>query len=258
MRRNIKEENYINTNKFNFKKQMILLLIFIVIVFITIYYTINLNNNNNNNQNENNNIDVYVDENIEIDHVVENKYTDNNPLNIGLYIKKDTYFELVESYTNSWKAENVIGQFYIFPTQEKKIYQTNYKKIWDEYIKKYENFDNSIIKTGFNINFVLSTGEVINRNILTPDDAYLMFPKVMFFLYDDYNYISTKRYYHVTNETLDSVTFLTSAKLVGDVESKNIVSSITLTAFSYDTDDDFDDNNNYIGNSKYSILIYKK
>ena len=52
-------------------------------------------------------------------------------------------------------------------------------------------------------------------------------------------------------------TIITSIKIYA-VEGIDDVEEITLTAFTYDNQDDFDDNNNYRGNSKYTITIKRK
>ena len=85
-----------------------------------------------------------------------------------------------------------------------------------------------------------------------------MLTKVMVFLYDDVNLVPGKKYYHITQDDMNENTICSSIKLVGDVESKNIISDITLKALCFDSQDDFDENNNYRGNSYYTITISKK
>ena len=55
---------------------------------------------------------------------------------------------------------------------------------------------------------------------------------------------------------MEDNTILSSIKIFA-VTSIDKVEDITLTAFTYD-EDDFDTNNNYQGNSKYSIKIKRK
>lgn len=252
-------------NIYNFKKLKKVLIpisiLFVLTVILILAHNLFIKTDNID-ENKDINVDIYNNTNIDNRNNEISKYVDTNPVKIGLYIKKNGYFELVEKHKNSWKAENVIGQFYIFPTLDKKIYGSNYKTIWNNYIKDYGDYvSTNNLKTGFNISFKFKNDnniiEEINQNILTPKDAYLMFPKLMFFIYDDYNYISNVRYYHITNESMKSSTIVTSAKIVGDIKSINIVSDITLTAFTYDTDNDFNEVNKYRGNSYYITTISK-
>ena len=147
-----------------------------------------------------------------------------------------------------------MGLFYAIPSQEEVIPNSNFDTMWKEYINEYPNASNC--KIGYNIYFELEDGEKVNQNILNPDDAYLMFPKVMFFLYDDVNLVPGKPYYHITQDVMYDYTICSSAKLVGDVDTYKITSDIKLTAFCFDSEDDFDpETGAYRGNSSYTITI---
>ena len=105
----------------------------------------------------------------------------------------------------------------------------------------------------------MDDGEVIDQTILNPDHAYLMYPEIQFYLYDDINLIPGKRYYHVTHDDFNENTLCSSAKLVGDKRTPNIASDILLTAFTYDSEDDFEpETGKYRGNSYYTITIKRK
>ena len=84
------------------------------------------------------------------------------------------------------------------------------------------------------------------------------FPKVMTYLYDDVNLVPGKPYYHITQDVMYDYTIASSIKLVGDVDSDKIEGPITLTAFCFDSEDDFDEEGNYRGNSKYTITITRE
>ena len=117
-----------------------------------------------------------------------------------------------------------MGLFYAIPSQEEVIPNSNFDTMWKEYINEYPNASNC--KIGYNIYFELEDGEKVNQNILNPDDAYLMFPKVMFFLYDDVNLVPGKPYYHITQDVMYDYTICSSAKLVGDVDTYKITSDM--------------------------------
>ena len=79
----------------------------------------------------------------------------------------------------------------------------------------------------------------------------------MTYLYDDVNLVPGKAYYHITQDVMYDYTIASSIKLVGDVDSYKIEGPITLKAFCFDTEDDFDEEGHYRGNSSYTITINK-
>lgn len=184
----------------------------------------------------------------------EPEYIDENMVKLGIYVQKGNNLVLTDTYSCDWSPENVMGLFYAIPSQEEVIPNSNFDTMWKEYINEYPNASN--FKIGYNISFELEDGEKVNQNILNPDDAYLMFPKVMFFLYDDVNLVPGKPYYHITQDVMYDYTICSSAKLVGDVDTYKITSDIKLTAFCFDSEDDFDpETGAYRGNSSYTITI---
>lgn len=196
-----------------------------------------------------------------LENIVENKrekeYVDENEMQIGLYIDEGSTKRLVDKYYCDFSAENVMGIFYAIPTKEEVVNGEDFKSIFDTYYNRYENKEK--YKIGYNIKFELKDGRVIDETILNPDDAFYMFPKVQCYLYDDINLIPGRPYYHITQDIMTEDRICSSIKLVGDKESKNIISPIELTVFTFDGEDDFTPiTRKYRGNNKYTIYIYKK
>ena len=75
------------------------------------------------------------------------------------------------------------------------------------------------------------------------------------YLYDDIN--NDGFYSHLTEENSSDNTIISSIKLTSGTYYEKIESDITLTVFTYDKDD-INENNEYIGNSKYTIIIKKE
>lgn len=244
------------------KKKLFFILIIITVILIIsllIRYSFTYFNNkliieNNETQTES----IIEDNNTnEIDIYTEHQYTDTNPVKIGIYIQNGNTKKLItEKYKCSFAPENIMGLFFVVPTNEETLPNTSFDTLWKNYINNYPNSQN--YRIGYNISFTLNNGELFDKTILNPDNAYYMFPKVMVFLYDDVNLVPGKKYYHITNDEMYENTICSSIKLVGDVESKNIISDITLTAFCFDSEDDFDENNKYRGNSSYTITISRE
>lgn len=186
----------------------------------------------------------------------EPEYMDENNVKLGLYVDNGTNLELItDDYYCDWSPENVMGLFYAIPTQENTLPNTNFDTMWKNYINTYPNANNCRI--GYALEFTLSDGNQMYYTILNPDDAYYTFPKVMSFLYDDVNLVPGKAYYHITQDVMYDYTICSSLKLVGDVDTYTIASDIKLTAFCFDSEDDFDNNGRYRGNSSYTINIKK-
>lgn len=170
--------------------------------------------------------------------------------------KEGNYKKLVKDYYCGWDPEEVLGIFYAVYTNEEQISGSNFNLVWKDYLNKYSDIDK--YRIGYNLKFTMNDGTVIDQTILNPDHAYLMYPEIQCYLYDDINLVPGKRYYHITSEEMNDNTICSSIKLVGDKKTPNISSEIELTAFTYKSNDDFDANGKYRGNSKYTVTIYRK
>ena len=199
-------------------------------------------------------IENRVNEFYEHVHSMNEQYVDDNPIKIGLYTEYGNEKRLIKDvYTCSYEAEDIMGIFYAVFTQEEVISNEDYDVVWKNYFEQYQEIAN--YKIGYQIKFTLN-GEVVEQTILNPDQAYLMYPKLQFYLYDDVNLVPGRPYYHITNETFEEETLCTSVKLVGDTQTTRIESPIELTAFTYNGKEDFDPiTGKYRGNSFYTITI---
>lgn len=232
-------------------------IILIVIIVAVVATTIVLNLNKKKQDKENTEIVEIENTDIEIEEVVEEpKYKDENEVPISLYIEQGDNLVKITDYSCDWSAENVFNLFYAIPSTEETIPNYNFDTMWKEKIAQYKNGEDCRI--GYQVSFKYEDGQTYTYNLKCPDDTYFTFPKVMTYLYDDVNLVPGKPYYHITQDVMYDYTIASSIKLVGDVDSDKIDGPITLTAFCYDTEDDFDEDGNYRGNSSYSIIITKE
>lgn len=235
------------------KKKTIPFLIILTIIISIIYTTILINKNKNVDKNNNENIEIENTE-IEIEETIEEpKYKDENQVPISLYIEQGDQLVKISEYSCDWSPENVLNLFYAIPSTEESISAYNFDSMWKEKIAQYPNGDKCRI--GYQVSFKYEDGNTYTYNLKCPDDTYFTFPKVMTYLYDDVNLVPGKPYYHITQDVMYDYTIASSIKLVGDVDSDKIDGPITLTAFCFDSEDDFDEEGNYRGNSKYTITI---
>ena len=238
------------------KKKTIPFLIILTIVISIIYTTILINKNKNEKKNIDENIEIENTE-IEIEETIEEpKYKDENQVPISLYIEQGDQLVKISEYSCDWSPENVLNLFYAIPSTEESISAYNFDSMWKEKISEYPNGDKCRI--GYQVSFKYEDGETYTYNLKCPDDTYFTFPKVMTYLYDDVNLVPGKPYYHITQDVMYDYTIASSIKLVGDVDSDKIEGPITLTAFCFDSEDDFDEEGNYRGNSKYTITITRE
>ena len=232
------------------------ILIILIICFIPIGIFTYINFDNNNTTNNNDKDATIKKDNIKSDLTEElEKYKDENPIKLGLYkyYGRGKNRELIKEYSNNWTYHNDISSFEVFYTNEESINGNYLQDTFKEYLNTYTNIDN--YKIGYIISFITINGE-INKTILSPKDTEEFFNYLEVYLYDDYHREKGVWYSHTTQEEYNDETLLTSIKLTAGKNISEIISDISLTAFTYDYDD-FDDYGNYKGISKYTIIVKK-
>lgn len=179
-------------------------------------------------------------------------YQDDNEIKLGLFLYDNNYYNkerLEETYYTSFINGTDIGSFEVFLTDDKIVNGKNFKEVWNNYYNKYTNIEN--YKVGFNIKFILEDGTNYSANFLEPD-IYRFSDYFYVYLYDDINQEDNSFYSHLEETNED--TMLTSIKLYA-VSGIDKVQNIVLSAFTYDSSEDFDENGTYRGNSLYVIRI---
>lgn len=177
---------------------------------------------------------------------IEDKYVDNNPIIVGIY--QDDYKLVKDYYTSNQYGKDIFFTTYF--TEDSVLQSGSRKYKWYDYYNKYDNIEK--YKIGYNISFYV--GDLyISKNIIEVTDEYVFNPYFYIYLYDDIHQADGAWYSHITKDKVNDDTLFTSIKLYL-VDSDKITSPITLTAFTYDSDD-FDEVGNYRGKSKYEIKI---
>ena len=180
--------------------------------------------------------------------IVEDTYKDLNNTPIGIYNLNGNTLNKLTSINKHLNVEEDIGIFQLYFSNEDIInLDTNYgQSFYNEFIK-YPN-----IKIGFNIKYTTNNGEV-SYNIFSPNNTFDHWEYLMNYLYDDYNNRFSSFYSHIEPDQVNENTLYTSIKLQASYSCSEIT-NIKLTAFTYDSEDDFLDNE-YRGNSKYTLNI---
>lgn len=185
------------------------------------------------------------------------QYVDDNPIKLGLYkyVNSNTNRELYTDYSTVYGADTDIGSYEVFFTNEDSISGNTFQKLWMEYYNKYKNIDQ--YKIGYNVAFKTTDGKSFDQTILKPDDGNLFYEYLQIYLYDDVHQTPGQWYSHVESDQVKADTIFSSIKLTNSWNASLIGDEITLTVFTYDSDD-FDSNNKYRGNSFYTIKIKRK
>ena len=194
------------------------------------------------------------------DEIIEQKeeYMDNNSMPIAFYRDTGTgQIVLVKDYQIPFVKGTDIGLFQIYPSNEEEIaFQGTFG---DFFYKQWNTLDtDKTHKMGFHLSYELEDGTKISHYVYDPSTAMTYKPYVKVYLYDDYIHRNDSWYSHIEEEQYNEDTYLTSIKLTPGSDINKVSSSIVLTVFTYDTEDDFDENGNYRGVSQYRITIDNK
>lgn len=187
-----------------------------------------------------------IDEgNNDIDNKEVETYKDDNPIHISLYNKK----KRVDTYYSDFKNEVDLASFEVYYSDDDVVEGSNFKEIWNRYYNTYSDIDK--YKIGYYISYTLDDG-TSNGSYFFTADTYRYGDYFFLYFYDDVN-APSGYYSHIEEDSEEEV--MSSVKIYGTNLDK--VSSISVMAFTYDSDD-FDTDGNYRGNSKYTINIKRK
>lgn len=180
-------------------------------------------------------------------------YVDDNPIELGLYLNQNGSRTLISTYDSDLTLYTDIVSLEVYYTTEETLISGSQKNVWQEYYQKYTEVD--AYKIGYHIQFKTNDLEV-DKTILSPSDVESFFDYIQIYLYDDIHQDSNW-YDHISQDEVTEETRFTSIKLTTSTKIAEIISPITITAFTYDSDD-FDEDGNYRGNSSHQLVIQRK
>lgn len=215
----------------------------IILIITIIIILTGCQKTNNEFKNESN----IINDNIEPEQELET-YKDENPVKVSLYQNS----KKVTSYSTTLSNFKDIAVFDIYYTDIDATDSSNTKTNYLKYYNEYENIENN--KNGFYITFEVE-GTKIEHLVLDPTSKHAMTPYLYVYLYDDINQKPNTYYSHLEKEDINENTIISSIKLFLAQEGSKITSPISLTVFTYDSQDDFTEDNTYRGNSSYTIEI---
>ena len=179
----------------------------------------------------------------------EKEYKDSNITPIGIYKLENNSLTKLTTINKHLNVEEDIGTFQIYLSNDDYIsLNNNFGESFHNEWSKYQD-----IKQGFNIKYTLNNNQVTSYNIFSPDDTFAHWEYLMNYLYDDYANRGKSFYSHIESKDYNNTTLFTAIKIQAAYQC-NEIKKIELTAFTYDSEDDFL-NNEYRGNSKSTLTI---
>ena len=180
-------------------------------------------------------------------------YQDLNNTPIAFYHLKGNTLEKVTSIYGNYDVLDDVDLVQVYLSNEpviplNKSFASSYYDTWNVY-----NTERPI-KVGFTIQGTLQNNQSFFYHVLTPDDTLAHADTFMAYLYDDYVNQGKSFYSHIEPYQYTDTTLYTAIKLQCGGSCKEILSPVTFTVFTYDSEDDFLDGV-YRGNSKYSVEI---
>lgn len=166
---------------------------------------------------------------------------------IGIYIPAGdgtAARKLITKFAAERVAKKDIDCFEIITSNEDRLEGSSFSSIWKKAWDGYKNAENS--KIGFRIDFELDSGKIISKMLLKPSDSHEFFDYVEIYMYDDINQTPGVWYTHLEDDDMREETIISSIKLTSGSRIAE-VGDITLTAFIYNGEDNFDEGGNYIG-----------
>lgn len=184
----------------------------------------------------------------------------SGPTVVGLYQSVSGGRGLLTEYEAYWNRGKDIGFFNTFASNDELLNYASYREML---VDSWFTFPNaSEYKIGYQLSYVLESGEDIVVTILKPSDiVHTEYLEV--YLYDSvqqYENANGGRYTHLGDETMDENTMLYSFKLTAGSKI-NEVESIKLMTFAYKYNEgvDFDpETGHYIGTVSYEMDIIEK
>ncbi len=177
-------------------------------------------------------------------------YYDKNNTPISFYKNK----KKLDYIKTNIQVGKDIGLYNVYPSNDNNISYNYFGQAFNDSFKEY-NKDNNL-RIGYNLKYSTTDRGDVSHTILSVNDTFDYEGYILIFLYDDYDiYSNNKVYSHVEVKNDTSNTLYSSIKLYPQSSFPKVNSKITLTVFTYDGMDDFDENKEYIGNSKSTIVI---
>ena len=163
--------------------------------------------------------------------------------------------EKKSEFSAPWVRGTDISSFEVFASDEESItFQTAYfDDAFNAYWNAFEGKENCRI--GYTVDFDLKSGEHIHKTLLKAGDELEYRPYLENYLYDDVHQAKGAWYSHLLPEQMTDTTLMTSIKFTPGEKIDEVGDTITVKAFVYNSEKDFDENGDYIGDVFSDLII---
>lgn len=233
------------------KKKIVLIIILVIIISILSVILAMMKSKDGVLDNDDN---LTVEEKDDLNGEDVNLYVDENNTQVSIYTQGKGTLTKVYEFRKKYISKKDIKVFQIYPSSEENL---SYSGRFGAFVgNEWLSIDpEHILKQGFTISYGLSDGTIINQMILNPSMTQTNYDYIEIYLYDDYAHRNDSWYSHIEENQFNDKTYFTSIKITAGSKVGEISTPIKLKTFTYDTDDDFDENGYYRGNSSYEISI---
>lgn len=159
-----------------------------------------------------------------------------------------------DTYSAPWKKGKDIGSFEVIASDEALLDGSFFGDIFGAAWTAFPDADSC--KIGYALRYTLDDGTEIRYSMLAPKHIQHT-EYIEVWLYDDYHRQPHQFYSHLKDSQMKSGTLITSIKLTAGSQIAR-VTDIWLEAFICSSLDDFDAEQNYIGDTKCVIHIVKE
>ncbi len=158
-----------------------------------------------------------------------------------------------EVYESVWEKGKDITSFECIASTEQEIPNLNryFQDIWREEWNRFENHD--VCKICYRVQFETTDGVNIDKMLMKPGDELEYRDYIENYLYDDIHQVKGKWYTHLSPEDINDSMILSSLKFTAGQSYDKVMSPITVSAYVYYSDEDFDEEGNYIGALSYTV-----
>ena len=217
----------------------------LIIMFFIMFLLVGCNSNNKNKVNDK---DINIKDEVKKEEKIEDKYVDNNPIKLSLYVNKNK----IKDFNSPMNIYTDIVSLECYYTEDDRVIDGKFSDVFSNYYSKYTNIDN--YKIGYRVKFSTSDGE-FDKYIYRPRDVESYFNYIQTYLYDDIHQ-SSSWYSHLEDNNYTENSRLTSIKFTASTYIDRVTSNIEVTVFTY-IDSDINEKGEYMGNSKYTVIIHK-
>lgn len=160
-----------------------------------------------------------------------------------------------ETYSSEWVKGKDITSFECIASTQQEIPNNNryFQDLWRDEWNRFAN--NEQCKICYRVQFRTTDGLNVDRLLMKAGDETDYSAYIENYLYDDIHQERGKWYYHLVPEDNNDNMILSSLKFTAGEKIDKVYSPMTVTAYIYTSDEDFDENGNYLGSLSYTVKI---